>query len=99
MSRGWGRVERAVMAALEGGERRDAFELAAAIYAVEPDPDGVQRLTDAQLSATRRALARLRAEGLVDGRRARYGRKRWGTVAAIRLYDVQLAKWRAGGRA
>lgn len=93
MSRGPGRVQRAVMAALEAaGDPRDAFTLAAEVYAVEPDPDGVRRMTDAQLSATRRALARLRAEGRVEqgGRRWPDGRTRWGTPQAIARLNAQL---------
>lgn len=99
MSRGWGSVQRAAMRVLEeaAAEERpvdrlvDTYVIAVLVFDVEPDADRVRRLTDAQLSSVRRALSRLRDEGLVDGRRGfRDGRQRWGTTKAIEAYDARV---------
>lgn len=98
MSRGWGTVQRAVMELLEetAAEERpvdrilNTYTIAALVFDVQPDAKGVRLLTDSQLSSVRRALARLRREGLVEGRRGfRDGRQRWGTPAAITAYEAR----------
>jgi hypothetical protein len=87
MSRGHGRTQNALIAALRSGGLRDTFELACVAFDV-PEVAGVRSLTAAQLASTRRALAQLQREGLVCGLRVgwRDGRQRWGSPEAVAAY-------------
>jgi hypothetical protein len=98
MSRGHGQIQRAILTALEREKFASTFELATEAYNIQPDPeDGCQYISDAQLVATRRALANLVKEGRafdlgrnkkVDGRRfwasERHGLHR--RISWLRLY-------------
>ena len=79
MSKGLGRIERAVLAVLDGGRWGDTLTLAAVVFNV-PD-DGY--VSDAQHASVRRALGGLKRKGLVleYGRRYHDGRRRWGAAA------------------
>ena len=61
MSKGYGPIQRRVVAIYEQtpNARYDAFQLAAEVYDVPVAEDGVRQVTDAQLSAVRRALGTL----------------------------------------
>jgi hypothetical protein len=76
MSKGLGRIEREVLAALDEGGLGDTITLAAIAFDV-PD-DGY--VSDAQHAAVRRALGSLKRKGLVreHGRSFYDGRRRWG---------------------
>jgi hypothetical protein len=79
MSRGHGRIERALLEAFTHWDAVDAFRLAGYAYHIQPDSDGVRLIDEAQLVTTRRALAKLAKEGLVfeGGRRKGAGRRIW----------------------
>ena len=105
MSRGHGWVERSALAVLQvAGDCLDTFNIAAAAF--YPDERGDVLVTDAQLSAVRRALGKLVREGLVvpvsagfdspergnqSGRGWRDRRKRWLAVSALPAYQARQA--------
>jgi hypothetical protein len=97
MSRGLGRVERAILDFLEKQETdHDTYVIAAIAFAKEPDEAGRILLSDAELAATRRALAKLKRIGKVYdlGRASPDGRRRWcneriGLRATIRRMQVE----------
>ena len=91
MSRGPGRVSRAALRFIQASDRTvDAFEVAAAVYAVEPE-DGRVLLTLAQVVAVRRALAELVRRGAIRdmGRIFRFGRRRYASHATFARYDAE----------
>jgi hypothetical protein len=85
MSRGLGRVQRAVLVALNDRDNLSAADLASVVYDQEWRGVGVRGwhraywFTAAQMSALRRALAALARDGLVRQDRGRRGRDsaRW----------------------
>src|SRR5919199_6391488 len=80
MSRGFGRVQRAVMDVLNAGRAVTSFELAAKVYGTASEPGGGPCVTKAQRSAVRRALASLQQRGLAfQCGRNRLGRAVWMT--------------------
>ena len=90
MSKGHGRVQRRLLQILGSQNRSvETFVLAAAVFDVPPGPDGVCRLTDTQITATRGALQRLAREGsIIDlgygGRRKVWASERVGLPLKIR---------------
>ena len=65
MSRGHGRIERALLAVLDAADNHlNTFDLTADVFHPEKT-GGVVGVTDAQLSAVRRALGKLTREGHV----------------------------------
>ena len=102
MSRGHGRIERTLLAVLDQqAEPVDTFALAALVYDVPADPDGVVRLTAAQLSSVRRALGRLQRIGLAFdcGRRRAINRTHWageriGVPFVIRMAELGIGRGR-----
>jgi hypothetical protein len=87
MSKGYGKIQRRLLEILNDDERLfETFELAAAIFDVEP-----ARLNAAQLVTVRRALQKLAGEGaVVDlGRRGwSGGRRRWASERAALRYKI-----------
>ena len=89
MSKGHGRLQRRLLQILSSQDRPvETFVLAAAVFDVPPGPDGVCRLTDTQIVATRRALHRLAREGSVidlgyGGRRKVWASERVGLPLKI----------------
>jgi len=77
----------------------DTFTLATDAYDIQPDLDGVHRVTDEQLVATRRALANLAKAGCVfdlGRRKSITGRRLWcnqkeGLYQALLLKKVQIS--------
>jgi hypothetical protein len=66
MSRGHGRIERALLAVLDAtDDHLNTFELTATAFELQPDSTGLVGISPAQLSAVRRALGKLAREGLV----------------------------------
>jgi hypothetical protein len=91
MSRGHGRIQRDIVAEIENcTDLVDTFELAANIYRVEPNGDGLRILNDAQLVSVRRALVKLAAAGKVFKiMRGHNKRAYWGNEAAwCRFLDM-----------
>lgn len=87
MSRGWGKVQRHVVATLtEAAERReDAWVLLRSLAGQDPawDDNGKPvKVSTSRAEATRRAVRRLVAEGVVEKRTTRLGTK---TLAVVRL--------------
>jgi len=76
MSRGLGRIERAVLAVLAQCESNNALSLACDVYNVERDADGNRWCNAAQHAAVRRALRKLLRVGLIEGQRAGWHDKR-----------------------
>jgi len=64
VSRGFGRLQRAVLKILEENRHFDTFEITAIAYAVEPGENGVCVVTDAQYASVRPALAALARQGM-----------------------------------
>ncbi len=85
MSRGLGRVERAVLEVLRQERQRQAilprltsFEITARVFGVPQGADGEYALSEAQRASVRRALLSLRRRGLVFRCGFnRLGRARW----------------------
>jgi hypothetical protein len=73
VSRGFGRVQRRCLEAVETytshGEDAPTFTIAADVFSVQRDPDGNRLITNAQYAAVKRALAGLQRKGLVVGQR------------------------------
>ena len=98
MSRSLGRIQRALLDALERRTTADTFTLATDAYDIQPDLDGVRRITDEQLVATRRALANLAKAGRVfdlGRRKSIAGQRLWcnqkeGLYQALLLKKVQI---------
>ena len=87
MSRGFGRVQRALMDVLNAGRAVTSFELAAKVYGTIGEPGGEPSVTRAQRSAVRCALASLRRRGLVfQCGRNRMGRAVWTTRQLAEAY-------------
>jgi hypothetical protein len=64
MSRGYGQVQRDILAVLRANDRlMDTFVIAAMVYDVKPGDHGLRILNDAQLVSIRRALVKLADEG------------------------------------
>jgi hypothetical protein len=69
LSKGFGRVERALvatMARISNTKLVDTFELAAKVYQIQPGADGAIVLSDAHVVSVRRALNSLAKRGLVS---------------------------------
>jgi hypothetical protein len=71
MSRGLGRIQRECLRVIESyeaaGERPTTFKIVCEVYQIERDQVGNRWCNDAQHTATKRALAKLRRKGLVSG--------------------------------
>jgi hypothetical protein len=66
MSRGHGRIERALLAILDVADNHlNTFELTAAVFTLQPDNTGLVVISPARIGAVRRALRKLAREGLV----------------------------------
>ena len=74
MSRGLGRIQRECLRVIESyeaaGKIPTTINVAAKVYQIKPDRQGVRWINDAQYTATKRALAGLRRKGLVNGQQA-----------------------------
>ncbi|TGD93716.1 hypothetical protein [Methylobacterium nonmethylotrophicum] len=90
-------MERAILEFLEAQKLgQDTFTIAAVAFVKQPDEDGRILLSDAELAATRRALAKLKRVGKAydlgrtyqDGRR-RWGNERIGLRATIRRMQME----------
>ena len=91
MSRGFGLVQRAILAALAGGEALGTIDLVGEVYGVARAPDGYLYYEYAQHAAVRRALLGLEKKGLVT----RAGRERaviWQSAAAAAEARIQLIR-------
>jgi hypothetical protein len=84
MSKGQGRIERAVLAALAQCQSNTALSLACDVYGIGRDANGNRWCNDAQHASVRRALRKLLRIGLIEGQRAgwrdgraRYWLKQW----------------------
>jgi hypothetical protein len=79
MSRGLGRVQNGCLRTIWDYERRgklaDAFDIAVAVYRVEPDEDGSLTISGAQHIAVKRALAGLQRKGRAIGFRMNHGER------------------------
>ena len=73
------RIQQQLLVVLEtADDELNTFDLAAAVYEIKPRRDGVQYISEAQLSAVRRALISLAKKGRVCGRRGYFdSRQRW----------------------
>jgi hypothetical protein len=74
MSRGIGAVQRRVLDEMARLGRTDTFELAAAVFDVNPSADGMRHLSAAQLGSVRHAVRQLEKLGFV-GRIERLSRR------------------------
>jgi hypothetical protein len=96
MSHGHGRVQRALLEAFRQRDVADTFWLAGVAFNVQPNADGVRLISDAELVATRRALTKLVAQGLVfELDRPKNGRRRWcsqrhGLYQALLIKKIQI---------
>jgi len=94
MSRGHGRIQVSILGVLNGTEENfTTYDLAALALGLAPDDDGVTRLDNAQLTTVRRALGKLRREGLVfDCGRHRYGRRVWAARVGALRYRARILR-------
>jgi hypothetical protein len=104
MSKGYGQIQRKVLAELAA--RPDAielFDLAATVYAVKPNKDGMHLVNDAQLVSVRRALRGLEKAGKayrIARRRSTYWvNERTGLWVLIRSWQQANLKLAASGDA
>jgi len=72
MSRGLGRVQWGCLLAIWNYERGNkapptTFDIAADVYKIEPNKNGIRRISDAQHVAVKRALEGLQRQGRVMG--------------------------------
>ena len=91
MSKWAGKVRRALLAIFADDPKPlSSYDLTERVYGVRPDRAGDVRLTDAQLSSTRRVLGALAKQG---GRRGfRHGRQHWATPKAWARYEAERNK-------
>ncbi|MGY3614843.1 hypothetical protein [Bradyrhizobium sp. USDA 10063] len=102
MSRGNGRIQRDLVAALESRDKLvDTFQLTAEVYRLEPNDEGVIMLNDAMLVSVRRALVKLAAERKIfkvmrgHNKRAYWANERlglWYTVREMRRQTMALSQ-------
>jgi len=91
MSRGLGRLQRAVLKLLEENRHFDTREIAELAHAVEPDENGVCVVTDAQYVSVRRALAALARQGMAMRTfRGPDGRQRWANLRFTLDYRARV---------
>jgi hypothetical protein len=90
MSKGLGRIQRALLDTLADGEGHTAIEVACLVYGVEPKADGTRYCTDAQYAAVRRALCGLKRLGYVDDKWMGMGTRRRGW---FRYGEGACCKW------
>jgi hypothetical protein len=73
MSRGLGRVQKACLRVISEWKAKDdwptTFDIAAEVYQIKPDKDGVRYVSEAQHVAVKRALEGLQGLGLIIGAR------------------------------
>jgi len=92
MSRGLGKVQRALLAILQQQPALTSFELAAQVYRVLVEPDGRWSVSNTQRTAVRRALSALQRRGLaLQIGRNRQGRAAWMTREQAEHYAVHVA--------
>ena len=66
MSRGLGKIERAIFEAIEAkGTYLDTFNLVIKAYALEPNVDGIIHISEAQYASVRRACNSLKRKGMI----------------------------------
>ena len=98
MSRGHGKIERALLEILEQNTKPlHTYELTAAVFDVKPDKSDHISLTPIQLASVRRALLNLkRQDKAVDmGRVYRHGRRGWASKRVASKYYKRLAELEA----
>jgi hypothetical protein len=107
MSRGLGRVQKGCLRIIGEwrveGEWPTTFDIAAEVYQIKPNKDGVRYVSDAQHVAVKRALESLQCLGLVIGARLhRAGdddrtelAHHWMTVNGARKYLKQMIEFAA----
>jgi hypothetical protein len=101
MSRGLGRIQREALRVIAryeaAGRRPTTFNIAAEVYGVERDEDGNRLVSDAQHTATKRALAKLRRSGVVSGRQqiivGAGGKKMLSHVGADGVHAERCCLW------
>jgi hypothetical protein len=92
MRRGYGAVQRRLLAILNAKERVfETYTLVAAAFDVKADEDGLRLISTAQMSAARRALRGLVRDGaVVDlGRNYPNTRRHWCSKRTELLYKIQ----------
>jgi hypothetical protein len=101
MSRGLGKLQRDLLETLEENNKSiDTLTLAALVYDVQPDANGVHRINNAQHTAVRRAMRNLHKRGLVvDLERPHSDARRyWASIKAglpARLHYLRIFHPRA----
>ena len=92
MSRGLGKVQRALLATLQPQPGLTSFELAAQIYRVQVGPDGRWTVSNTQRTAVRRTLSALQRRGLAfQIGRNRQDQAAWMTREQAERYAVHVA--------
>ena len=95
MSRGHGRVQQRLAAALErSDEILDTFVLAAIAFDYEPDESGRITVAERHLGSVRRALTKLAAEGLIFdlGRHWPGGRRHWANERIALRFKIRAMR-------
>ena len=104
MTKGLGWVQPACLLAIEQYDEDDmpgptTYQVAAAIYEVQPDKDGNRFISDAQHVATKRALEGLQRKGHVIGFRAHRNRGDGGTeLCHSWMSERRMTEWLANTR-
>ncbi len=100
MSTGHGRLQRALLAALDASEGLlSTFEVTAKAFHIAPDDDGCVRINTAQLSSARRALDKLAREGHIVsvGRGWHDRRAHWASKNAATAYEERKSRLSEAG--
>lgn len=92
MSKGYGKLQRAILAVLSDDKQADTLEIACRAHDVTPDANGCATISPSQRAATARALYRLQADGAVVRLFCgRHGRTYWGSPACAAAYAQRYA--------
>lgn len=94
MSRGYGTIQRAILAEIEKGWSGTSLEMAVIAYGIAPAGDGHPYVSNAQHAAVRRALGRFAEKGLVVRSGRTTGGVHWMGPAtyAKRQEEIRAAK-------
>lgn len=91
MSRGHGKVQRAILAVLADGKSYDTGDIAAMAFDLEPSEDGTTYINQAQRAAVARALAKMARESLVFRLfRGHNKRAYWANAEGAKRYRERL---------
>jgi hypothetical protein len=99
MSKGLGKIQRAILSALADHKPQDTIQLVLTVFNIAPDPDGIRYYEQAQHAAVRRALGTLVKAGLLQEYKQQQHYRRYPHMWVIPPVDPQYAAERAASHA